>query len=348
MASVAAIEGSLSVQRDGQPQWYSGYVKMPDFVRDRLKTDTRSMAALDFVSGGRVGLGRGSEIEIRGQGEVQQSGGAGGAQTVVLTSGTLWAKFSPQEKPFQVRTESALLSVKGTEFAVECAADQTTTLSVLEGKVAYSPLGDESQAASLATEGMQVILAYKKVPVVKTYPVGTLRQRLDERFPGLDHWLVRQYVGNVWRGIENNPQAVQVITDPNKVVADIRRKVAANLEPLRRLGIQVPNLDPGGQKPDFPSGLDPDQVGVDPMRLSFRWDPLEGCQEYALLMSRNENMGTLDWSARTKGTSLSYPSTGFPLQQGARYFWRVIGLDGSGEPVGKAGQTFFTASASSR
>ena len=76
VASVTAIEGSLSVQRQGQPRWYGGYVKMPDFVRDRLKTDTQSMAALDFVTGGRVGLGKGSEIEIQGDGQVGQVTGA--------------------------------------------------------------------------------------------------------------------------------------------------------------------------------------------------------------------------------------------------------------------------------
>lgn len=346
VASVTAIEGSLSVQRQGQPRWYGGYVKMPDFVRDRLKTDTQSMAALDFVTGGRVGLGKGSEIEIQGDGQIQHATGA--AQVVVLNGGTMWAKFSPQEKPFQVRTKTAVMAVKGTEFTVECGADETTTLSVLEGKVAYSSPDDPAQAAAMATEGMQITLALKKVPVVKTYPVGTLRQRLQERFPGLDHWLVRQYVGNVWKGIENNPQAVQVITDPNKAVADIRRRVSASLDPLRRLGIQVPGVDPGGEKPDFPSGLSPDQAEADGSGLVFRWDPLEGCEEYAVLVSRDEGMGSLDWSARTRGTSVAYPTNGFPLKGGTRYFWRVIGLDGKGNPVGKAGQTFFTASGASR
>ena len=341
VASVAAIDGALSVQRAGEDRWYGGYVRMPDYLDDRLKTDASSMAALDFVSGGRVGLGRGSELEIREHGVVQ-GGLSDGAHGVVLASGTVWARFSPQERPFLIRTKSALLSVKGTEFTVECASDQTTTLSVLEGRVAYAPVGDGACATAVATEGMQITLAWKKVPVVRTYPVGTLREQLDKRFPGLDHWLVRQYVGNVWQGIENNPQAVAVITDPNRVVADIRRRVSGNLEPLRRMGIQVPGLDPAGPKADFPSGLAPDQAEVEAAGLTFRWEPLDGCQQYVLLLSRDEAMETLDWSARTRGTSLSYPGNGFPLLPGVRHFWRVIGLDGNGTPVGRAGQTWFT------
>lgn len=61
-----------------------------------------------------------------------------------------------------------------------------------------------------------------------------------------------------------------------------------------------------------------------------------GASEYALLLTRGDSFQrSLDWAVRTPQTRVSYPEDGRPLEPGL-YRYRVVPLDGSGQPMGPA------------
>lgn len=345
VGTISAIDGTVSVQRAGEPRWYDGYVQMPDYVRDRLRTDDRSMAAIDLATGGRLGINRGTEVELTTEGGTPASGASqGGSHTLVLTSGTVWAKFEKQEKPVQIQTSSALLTIKGTEFTVEAAADDTTTLSVLEGEVAYAPLGLESPVpATLAGAGTQVTLPLRKRAIARRVGAASLRQQLEKRHPQLNQWYVRRIMVRRMRYAEYQLRSAQVVRNPNR----LRGRGLPPDDP-RRNRFRRPGTSPSASPTsatgpaDHPTSLAPDEQQTPLEELAFRWAPVGRCAEYAVVVSRDEDFSSVDWSARVRGTSIAYPKNGFPLQHGQRYYWRVVGIDAEGVPQSKASQTFFT------
>lgn len=347
IASVAAINGTLSVQRAGQGRWCDGYVQMPDYLQDRLKTDTSSMAAIDFNSGGRVGINKGSEVLLTSTGAT--STGAGGMQTLSVQSGTVWAKFQKQEKPLRIQTKTAVFTIKGTEFVVEAASNDSTTLSVLEGEVGYAPIqenGEVGAEVGSAQAGAEITINYKQVPVAKQYEPKQLRKSLEGRFPALNNWFVRQVLGQVLSRVPYSGLAVSIITDPNKAAVDFAASQASRLPGGGVLGGLISSAANKPKEPDFPAGLTPDQQEQNPSSLTFNWKPFRKCKEYLVLVSKDEKMDALDWSARVGSSSAAYPPSAFPLSPGTKYFWRVIGLNNEGKPEGKASQTWFTVPSS--
>ena len=344
IATVAAINGTLSVQRAGQNRWCEGYVQMPDYVQDRLKTDSGSMAAIDFNTGGRVGINKGSEVLLTTTGAT--AGGSGGFQTLSVQSGTVWAKFQKQEKPLRIQTKNAVFTIKGTEFVVEAASNEGTTVSVLEGEVGFAPIQEDGTIGAeigSAPAGTQVTIAYKQVPVSKQYEPKQLRRNLEDRYPALNNWFVRQVLSQVLYRVPYSGLAVAIINNPGQAAVDFATNQATSRIPGGGLlGGVIHSAANQPKQPDFPCELTPDQRQQDPGSLTFTWKQFRNCKEYLLLVSTDEKMDTLDWSSRVSTTSATYPLNALPLTAGQKYFWRVIGLKDNGKPEGKASQTWFT------
>ena len=303
------------------------------------------MAALDLAHGGRLGINRASEVELQGEGGHTTSGQHPDlGQTIVLSSGTVWAKFDKQEHPVQIRTGSALLTIKGTEFTVETTADNTTTLSVLEGTVACTPLGLESpEPATMAEAGTEVTVPLRRRAMVRRVGVEALRKRLEKRHPQFERWYARRIMLRRARYAEYQFRRAQVVRNPNRLQGRALPPDDPRRPPrLRRPGAPTPGPAPANGAVDHPTSLSPHEQESRAEGLSFRWAPVPGCTEYAVVMSSHEDFSTVDWSARAHGTSVPYPKNGFPLRHGQRYYWRVVGINADGVPQGKAAQTFFT------
>ncbi len=326
--------------RNAQGPWYAAYPELRQRLLDHLRTGSGSVATLDFDVGGRVGVNDNSEIQIVGERGVEEVG-QGGFRRLVLQAGGIWARVTRQTDELQVQTSGGVMGIKGTEFVVETTRDGPTTLSVLEGAVEVRPVqGDPI----LAPAGTRVTFDPVRVPVVKTY-----EDPEDLRREAMEGWdTFNQAAGPLMAATGAGAaryygdMALDVVRDPAQAARDFAASQVSSRVPMG--GFLGGVLSSGGRKqarkPDFPTGMGPDQTAIGTELPQFQWEPLEKAVSYVVLLSQDESMQNLDWTARVPGTSAGYPPNGRPLPPG-RYFWRLVGVDGQGQPVGRASQTWF-------
>jgi hypothetical protein len=341
VATVVAIDGTLKVKRGGQSNWFDGYLKMSDFIRDHLKTDEKSMAAIEFVIGGKIGINKDSEILILGDRKVEE---VKGSVRIGVKKGTIWGKFEKQQKEFQIRTQSGVIGIRGTEVVVESRDDRDTTLYVLEGNVAYTAGGKTETAPA----GAKVEIPYQKVPVVHLYKPEEVRKECERKYPSLNNWFVRSVLSHALSYVPYGDVALDIVDDPNHVAENLLSRAATEAIPGEAGsilgGIIRSSKKPKKPKIEFPYGLKPDRTQAGPQGVTFCWQAYEKAKDYWLMLSPDETMRTLTWASRAASTSLAYPASAEPLKPGTKYYWRLIALDKKGAPMGKASQTYFTTS----
>lgn len=346
--------GRLDYSRQ-EGRWYQAYLEMKDYVNDKLRTDANSYGSIEFYTGGQVGLNKNTLIEITSESN---------ANVLNLTGGGVWGKFSKQkEKPIEVRTSSGVMGIRGTEFVIT-EKDGGTEVSVLEGQVIATPVdGDPIEV----NPGMTVLLKLRAVPVVNQQRPEELRKELlnSPDWSGFNHSLrwarrINQYTPGrgfsrelYWTG-----RSLSVVQNPERELGNeaerqldrgLRRATGGFGLPVR-IGIgdrASKNKQAQKVETDFPLNLSPDHQNEPGTPLSstnfdLSWDALRGADHYFVMIGRDDAMEDLAWTHETssKTTSVRYPSSARPLDSG-QYYWRVIGVDRKGEPVGRASQTYF-------
>ncbi len=328
--------GRLDFSRK-EGSWYQGYVEMKDYVGDSLRTNADTFGSIEFYTGGQIGINKGTTISIASENT---------ANVINLKSGGLWGKLAKQkEKPVEVRTSSGVMGIKGTEFVIT-EKDGGTEVAVLEGQVLATPADGGTPIE--VNPGMTVLLKLKAVPVVTQGKPEDLRKSLLSSSEWNDFNKVlgwASYIGGygpvsgVYQAQYYGTMAMDVVDDPQKAAANFAADQVGGPVggALRQLGNKK-------KKPDFPTNLAPDYEAspsgaVPSSQLSFQWEKLDKAQKYAILLGRDSEMNDLAWMGETGSTAINYPADAAPLTAG-KYFWRVIGLDKDGEPVGRAAQTW--------
>ncbi len=335
--------GTLEYQRGGS-KWYPAFIDMKDQVDDKLKTDATTFGSIEFFTGGQIGINKNSAVQITADNDVN---------VISVSSGGIWAKMGKQKKPLQIRTSSGVMGIKGTEFVVTETGDGTE-VSVLEGEVEVTPAdGGEPQSV---LPGTKVLLKLKAVEVVKQGEPEDLREEILESQEWEDfnealRWarFITAYVPGASLGGAGYyaSMGVGLVNNPEQAAANYAAsRVGGPAGGLIRMGMSRRNEK---KEPDFPSKLAPDHQAnsssaIASSDLRFAWKGLDDAEKYVILVGKDEEMNELVWSGRTRETNLVYPSNAKPLAEG-KYFWRVIGLNGDDEPVGKASQTWFQAAA---
>lgn len=339
VATLVQVSGEVTY-RPASGTWYAAWPELRSRLLDHVRTGHKSVATLEFDVGGRVGVNQDSEIQIVGERQVE-SVGQEGFRRIVLKAGGIWARVTRQRSELQVQTSGGVMGIKGTEFVVEATTDGPTTLSVLEGSVEVRPAVGETV---LAEAGTRVTFDPATVPVVKTYEdPEQLRQEVMQGWRTFN-----QVAGPLMAATGTGAvsyyggMALDVVTDPAQAARDFAASQVSSRVPMGGLlGGAISGAGRNRSKtPDFPTGLSPDQAGLGTEAPSFVWAPVEKAAGYVLLLSRDEGMATLDWTARIAQPQVGYPVNGPPLQPG-RYFWRLIALDSKGKPLGRASQTWF-------
>jgi hypothetical protein len=211
VANVIDLQGQVSVERAGGAKWVPATAGMVLYTNDHLKTAASSAAALEFAVGGKVGVTQSSEIVLLGGRNVaKQSDRA----VFSLTAGSVWARIAPQPagQPFQIKTQSCTIGVKGTEFVVEPESDGGNGVSVLEGKVAVSDHAGGN--VHLVEPGQQLHWLHRGTPRLERFrDAQELRQRLQTRH-AVFHRFVRERLqrhkqwmewGHPGHGFEHHP-----------------------------------------------------------------------------------------------------------------------------------------------
>ncbi|MBI3929419.1 MAG: FecR domain-containing protein [Armatimonadetes bacterium] len=360
VAQVIEIKGKQKLDYQRGTDWKTAYVYMDNKVKDKLRTDAETVAALEFLMGGRVGINKNTVLTIVSEGEASAQG-ARGVKKIVLEAGGIWAKVGKRTETLEIQTHGGVMGIKGTEFVIETQENGTTSVAVMEGQVEVSDL--EGKKLADVNPGEKFIMPYKDVPVKKTYDSPeSLREEIKSSQEWQDFQEAMAWVSMI--------TAYTPVALPSAVGAvgylasvDFERDPVGSAEALANAassaGAHVPSEVGWGfsiarhaqsnepKKPDFPTGLSPDdsrdggKVAGPP---SFRWDPMEGAAGYVVMVGTDENFEqALVWAAKVKETAATYPSEAQPLQAGQRYYWRLIPTDGEWKALeGKRGsQTYF-------
>lgn len=126
-------------------------------VGAELRTGDGGRVRLRCVDGSTLVLADRSQLQI----EVFEPavGSTPRMASFMLSVGLLGQKVTPQPSGqeggrWQVRTPSAVTAVRGTEFMVEVARDQTTAVHVLSGSVAVEAQDEEAAGAASSAGGV--------------------------------------------------------------------------------------------------------------------------------------------------------------------------------------------------
>jgi hypothetical protein len=130
-ATVVEVENKVDAHPHPKDDWQPAEVEMAIYGGGRVRTGSASTARLDMLEG-QVRLSSDTLFTVKEsttrQGELKTA--------LSLQDGRVWVNLTTsQPHEFSVETSSAVAAVRDTRFSVEVGPDQTTLVSVAEGKV---------------------------------------------------------------------------------------------------------------------------------------------------------------------------------------------------------------------
>jgi hypothetical protein len=343
-------------------------VNSTGYVKDHYITDKNTIAALEFLIGGRVGVNKDTDIEVVNERSVAD--GKTSVKRIVLKNGSLWVKADAKalKQPIEIQTNGGVMGIKGTEFTVENQADGSTRVCCFESN---SDIGgveirdNNGQVVGVAKPGDEYVIKIKDAPYIKHYEDNS-KFREDTLQRGFSD-MQRDPIGSAFLGAVGSysPIGVWGAYSAVNAFANIERDpggaVLAAIDLANRAGANVPTgvSTPFGSfgvhsiprnnkppEPDFPSELAPDasDKSTQPKTAGpvpqFAWKGVSDAAGYVVLVGKDEEMYDVVYTERASGTSLNYPSYLRPLAPG-KYFWRVVPVNNEDEPVQRGSQTFF-------
>lgn len=339
----------LLQQRADEQQSYPVTVNATGYVQDHFKTSKNTLAALEFLIGGRVGINQSSDVEIVNERSVvdNQQG-----KRLVLKSGGLWMKADAKslKQPLEIQTNGGIMGIRGTEITVHEEEDGTVEVNCFESN---SELGGveihdlSGQLVGTARPGDQYRIHRTRKPVFKRFQnVAAYRQQVlggpRFRFLSRHPYFAQRFLG----GLGPMPRAE--LAHPFWY-AQHHRSLERN--PFARYGRTNPaHLGRRHQKAPafismtFPSRLVPDSSDPGQPKTThhprFSWLGVHGADGYLVTVSRDEEGQENVFTRRVKGTSVVYPRFMRPLSSG-QYYWRVTPLNAQDRPILEASQTTF-------
>jgi hypothetical protein len=130
LASVTGTSGTVETFKAQEGTWENAVVGTDLNNGDGVRTGSNSQAKVGFEMGGYIIAGSDSSLTVEGIQEPTVWNLLKGEYYFIVTFTQQWII-----KKFEVRTPNSANAVRGTEFTVEVAEDNATTVTVLEGTV---------------------------------------------------------------------------------------------------------------------------------------------------------------------------------------------------------------------
>lgn len=135
-ATMIGLSGNVEVMTSGGSSWANAKLRQSLDSGDRVKTGSKSGAVILLKDGTELKIGPLSNVTID-----KIAGAQNSKSTIKLDSGKAWSRVSKsrnaREEQFTIKTPSSTSGVRGTEMAVEVDDAGATTLTVVEGEVAF-------------------------------------------------------------------------------------------------------------------------------------------------------------------------------------------------------------------
>lgn len=352
--SIQPVDGKSPTQllqkRPDDSKSYPVLVNATGYVQDHFRTDKNTLAALEFLIGGRVGVNQGTDVEIVNERSV--AGGQLEVKRIVLKTGSMWVKADAKtlKQPIEIQTNGGTLGIKGTEFTVAVEEDGTVEVNCFESTSTQGGVEVRDAAGQLvgtARPGDQYRLNRQRKPAFRRFQnIAQHREQIlnGPRFRTLrrNQFFAQRFLG----GLGAMPPAEMARAFYQ---AQTHRKLERNpFARNRRNNTSLPgkrrNRAAAFTSNTFPSRLAPDST--DPGQRpggphpKFSWIGVPRADGYLVTISRDEVGDENLFTRRVKTTKTSYPPSMRPLKPGL-YYWRVTPLDAKDEPMLEASQTTF-------
>lgn len=313
VARVLDIAGhSLFTDRRTDGRWFQAYVGMKSYLSERLRTDEKTSAALEFDIGGKAGISPGTEVEIVSQRDIEVIG-----NKLVLKAGRVWAKIDKQKSRLQIQTSGGVIGIDGTELLVSVDPDSPVSeLLLFEGQATIT---DNEGRKQTLLPGDYAVFGGASGMCVLSYSSPGLRSLVVERFPEFSSFLAA-------RGITTIPNT----TGP--AVWRSHLSSAASFDEI--MAVSASSL-----VKDDPS-LSPSRTSIPGGPPQLSWPAAAGAVEYQVVVGSGGEFDEVVFSARTQASSLSVPVDAPGAPKG-RYHFRVIPLDREGRALPGSRQTWF-------
>lgn len=358
--SIEALEPGhkplLQRQREKDAQPYRVTVNTTGYVRDHFITNKSTVAALEFLIGGRIGLNKDSDIQIVNDHSVRD--GKTSVTRILLKSGAMWVKADAAtlKQPLEIQTNGGVMGIKGTEFSLE-TTPEGVDICCFESNSAQGGvevLDDQGKLLSLVRPGDEVRSNRRQARLLKRYSNrAQFREQRTRRIfgkvgPRLQRWILRQR--RYGHSLASTPLASpRRPFDEHELLGQVKNRLVRNprqasqMLTRSRVGKKAARRVLNKQGNDFPTDLLPDlDFNPSPVgnRPQFSWEGVEGANGYLLFLARDEEGADILYTARCDVASHAYPQDVRPLDPG-RYYWRVVPVDAQDRPVQKSSQTCF-------
>lgn len=341
------------------------------YVKDHYVTDQNTLAALEFLIGGRVGINKDTDIMIVNERSIAD--GKTPTKRVVLKSGGLWVKADAKtlKQPLEIQTNGGVMGIKGTEFTVESQADGSSKVCCFESnsEIGGVEIRDNSgKVVGVAKPGDEYLVNLKTAPVVKHYEnVEEFRnQRIDAwgirnnpafqaamsvasiaGVPGIGLASGALYTADAFANCERDPAGATL------AALSLANQAGANTGAAGSYlgwGASIYNSTKSNEPPkaDYPTQLSPDNSPKSQVPVkttsgfpSFSWKGLDDARSYVVMVAKDENLYDIVYTDQTQNLQLTYPSYLRPLPKG-QYYWRVIPVNDEDKPIERSAQTYFS------
>lgn len=325
--SIKPADGSgkavLTQRHNDEAKGFPVSVNCPGYLKDHFSTDQNTLAALEFLIGGRVGINKGTEIEIVNEKSVADANVE--VKRVILKNGSLWVKADARQlkQPLEIQTNGGTLGIKGTEFTVECDEDDVIQVSCFESSSDQGGVeihDFEGKVVGVARPGDQYRLHRRRK--------AELRQFKDHR-----EFRERVLGGARFKDLHRNPYFAKRFLGGLGEYPSRELAAAYYAAHHHRRVVKNPRKGPRRLKVDFPTQLE----ATSTRHPHFRWDGVARCNGYVVMLARDQGFEDIVFTERVGQPRLQYSSEMRPLKPG-NYFWRVIPVDANDQPVQQAAE----------
>ncbi len=151
LGTVSEMIGIVQIKRDGDSTWTKARPRMPVFEKDAIKTKEESRCEIAMVGDRIIRIAENSIAVI--------ASGDTAAASITAQKGSLWCNVKKiTNRSFDVGTPTAVASIRGTVFGIECNPNAAKYL-VLQGAIAVtSKSGTGKDSTFTVSKGQQIDL----------------------------------------------------------------------------------------------------------------------------------------------------------------------------------------------
>lgn len=128
---IEEIKGTVEILKEGETEWVPAVSEMPVQLKDRLKAAENSSCNLELDDGSIIFIGENTEASV----EMLELTAEKHNSKISLWFGKIIANISKSKNTkMEVHSPTAIVAVRGTEFAVESKGEETD-VGVFDGEV---------------------------------------------------------------------------------------------------------------------------------------------------------------------------------------------------------------------